>query len=129
MTETSCSDSCSETKPDVKIQLIYRCKKCRQIVASQESIVSHEQGKGEASFRWGKKKVENDSLPECTAIFVEPLKWMQTVQEGYIYEKLYCMGCKSRLGSFNWAGLQCSCGAWVNPAFQILKSRIDECRI
>ena len=39
------------------------------------------------------------------------------------------MGCKARIGAFNWSGMQCSCGAWVNPAFQLLKSRIDECRI
>ncbi|KAL2930871.1 hypothetical protein RDABS01_036281 [Bienertia sinuspersici] len=129
MTESNCSDCSSEIE---NTQQIYRCKKCRQIVASQDNVVSHEQGKGEASFGWRNRRVESDSLPECTAIFVEPLKWMQTgeqVQEGYVYEKLYCMGCKSRLGSFNWAGMQCSCGAWVNPAFQILKSRIDECWI
>ncbi|XP_010696632.2 probable inactive dual specificity protein phosphatase-like At4g18593 [Beta vulgaris subsp. vulgaris] len=121
--------SCSEIKPHEEIQLIYRCKKCRQIVASQQNIVPHDQGKGEASFGCRKRTVESDSLPKCTAIFVEPLKWMQTVQEGYVFEKLYCMGCKYRLGSFNWAGMQCSCGAWINPAFQILKSRIDECQI
>ncbi|CAO2826212.1 unnamed protein product [Amaranthus hypochondriacus] len=50
------------------------------------------------------------------------------VEDGYVWEKLYCMGCKARLGSFNWAGMQCSCGAWVNPAFQLVKSKIDECQ-
>ncbi|XP_021749340.1 probable inactive dual specificity protein phosphatase-like At4g18593 [Chenopodium quinoa] len=129
MTEALSSDISSEVHPVEETKLIYRCKKCRQIVASQESINSHEQGKGEEIFGWRKKKSESNSLPECSAIFVEPLKWMQPVQEGYVWEKLYCMGCKSRLGSFNWAGMQCSCGAWVNPAFQILKSRIDECQI
>lgn len=78
MTESSCSDSSSETKPNEKTQVIYRCKKCRQIVASQESIVSHEQGKGEASFGSRKRRAVSEALPECTAIFVEPLKWMQT---------------------------------------------------
>uniref|UniRef100_A0A803MXK4 Uncharacterized protein n=1 Tax=Chenopodium quinoa TaxID=63459 RepID=A0A803MXK4_CHEQI len=77
-------------------------------------------GKGEESFGWRKKKGESNSLPECSAIFVEPLKWMQTVQEGYVWEKLYCMGCKSRLGSFNWTGMQCSCGAWMDEE-RILK--------
>ncbi|XP_057522675.1 probable inactive dual specificity protein phosphatase-like At4g18593 [Amaranthus tricolor] len=122
MTETSCSESSPEVKPAEK-QLIYRCKKCRRIVASEENIVQHEQGKG--WIKWG---AESNPAPECTAIFVEPMKWMQQVQDGYVWEKLYCMGCKARPGSFNWAGMQCSCGAWVNPAFQLVKSKIDECQ-
>jgi dual specificity phosphatase 12 len=49
------------------------------------------------------------------------------VEEGYVANKLFCMGCKARLGQFNWAGMQCCCGAWVIPAFQLTKSKIDEC--
>jgi len=49
------------------------------------------------------------------------------VQEGNVGDKLLCMGCNARLGNFNWAGMQCSCGAWINPAFQLHKSRLDEC--
>ncbi|MCL7023093.1 hypothetical protein MKW94_012203 [Papaver nudicaule] len=49
------------------------------------------------------------------------------VLEGNIEQKLLCVGCNARLGSFNWAGMQCSCGTWVNPAFQLHKNRIDEC--
>lgn len=52
-----------------------------------------------------------------------------TVDEGYVEERLLCLGCNARLGYFNWAGMQCSCGAWVNPAFQLHKSRLDECII
>ncbi|XP_073307238.1 probable inactive dual specificity protein phosphatase-like At4g18593 [Primulina huaijiensis] len=29
----------------------------------------------------------------------------------------------------NSAGMQCNCGTWINHAFQLHKSRIDECRI
>jgi len=68
----------SEEGPDQKPQLIYRCKKCRRIVAAQEHVVSHAQGKGEASFRWRKRSTGADLVTECAAIFVEPLKWMQT---------------------------------------------------
>ncbi|XP_022715768.1 probable inactive dual specificity protein phosphatase-like At4g18593 [Durio zibethinus] len=114
-----------------KPQLIYRCKKCRRIVASEESIVPHELGKGEQCFKWkkrsGDKLGEEKEPTQCSSIFVEPLKWMQPVQEGYVEEKLQCIGCKARLGSFNWAGMQCNCGAWVNPAFQLHKNRLDEC--
>uniref|UniRef100_A0A7N1A862 Dual specificity protein phosphatase 12 n=1 Tax=Kalanchoe fedtschenkoi TaxID=63787 RepID=A0A7N1A862_KALFE len=98
-----------------KHQVIYRCKKCRRIVASQENVRS---GDG-----W-----DAETEPPCSSIFVEPMKWMQPVQEGHVEEKLQCLGCKARLGSFNWAGMQCSCGAWVNPAFQLHRSKLDECK-
>ncbi|KAJ4703641.1 dual specificity protein phosphatase-related [Melia azedarach] len=112
-----------------KPQVIYRCKKCRRIVASEENIVPHERGKGEQSFKWKKRSDMEKEPEECSSIFVESMKWMQSVQEGFVEEKLQCMGCKARLGSFNWAGLQCSCGAWVTPAFQLHKSRLDKCFI
>ncbi|XP_050238263.1 probable inactive dual specificity protein phosphatase-like At4g18593 [Mercurialis annua] len=133
--ETVVADK-SDLGPVGKPQVIYRCKKCRRIVASADNIVSHEHGNGEECFKWKRRDGdarENEPV-ECTSIFVEPMKWMQTVQEGFVGEglvgeKLQCLGCKARLGSFNWAGMQCNCGTWVNPAFQLHKSRLDECFI
>jgi hypothetical protein len=29
------------------------------------------------------------------------------------------------VGSFHWAGSQCSCGAWVTPAIRVHKSSVD----
>ncbi|CAL1388316.1 unnamed protein product [Linum trigynum] len=121
------------TNASQKLGLVYRCKKCRRIVASDDNIVLHERGKGQESFKWKKRSggtiEKTPTAVECSSIFVEPMKWMQTVQEGFVGEKLLCMGCNARLGSFNWAGMQCNCGAWVNPAFQLHKSRLDECPI
>ncbi|XP_057947926.1 probable inactive dual specificity protein phosphatase-like At4g18593 [Malania oleifera] len=123
----------SELGSDTRPQVIYRCKKCRRIVAAKENVVPHERGAGETCFKWRKRSSgpseAEEEQPECSSIFVEPMKWMQAVQEGYVEEKLQCIGCKARLGSFNWAGMQCNCGAWVNPAFQLHKSRLDECHI
>ncbi|KAL4012093.1 hypothetical protein IC575_029174 [Cucumis melo] len=127
MGEENNSSSESVSNP----QVMYRCKKCRRIVATQESIVTHERGKGESCFKWNKRSGNSRGIEikpaDCTSIFVEPMKWMETLQDGHVEEKLVCIGCKARLGSFNWAGMQCSCGAWVNPAFQLHKSRLDEC--
>lgn len=129
-TQASANSTNSDTAP--KPQVIYRCKRCRRIVASEENIVPHERGKGEQCFKWNKKSVDsckNQEPPECSSIFVEPMKWMLTVQEGFVGEKLQCMGCKARLGSFNWAGMQCNCGTWINPAFLLHKNKLDECHI
>ena len=153
--ETDSSALESLSKP----QAMYRCKKCRRIVAIEENIVPHEPGKGEECFAWKKRSGNYAERVQCSSIFVEPMKWMQNskpfalyidvltvsqqeslhllthcfvfffaVHDGTVEEKLLCLGCNARLGYFNWAGMQCSCGAWVNPAFQLHKSRLDECK-
>ncbi|CAN6818162.1 unnamed protein product [Brassica oleracea] len=61
---------------------------------------------------------------QCSSIFVQLMKWMQTIHDGFVEEKLLCLGCNARLGYFNRARMQCSCGAWVNPAFQLHKEPI-----
>ncbi|KAL6629419.1 hypothetical protein ACP70R_029184 [Stipagrostis hirtigluma subsp. patula] len=57
--------------------VIYRCKKCRRMVATQEYVVTHEVGRGEESFKTRKKYHVEENKPECMCIFVEPMKWMQ----------------------------------------------------
>ncbi|PLW38069.1 hypothetical protein PCANC_14567 [Puccinia coronata f. sp. avenae] len=66
---------------------------------------------------------------DCSSYFVEPLSWMgSALQTGQLHGKLLCPAthCKAKLGSFDWAGSQCSCGAWITPGFQILRSKVDE---
>lgn len=74
------NNSDHETVP--KPQVVHRCKKCRRIVAAEESIVPHQRGKGEQCFKWKKRSSnpwETDKEPpECSSIFVEPMKWMET---------------------------------------------------
>jgi dual specificity phosphatase 12 len=47
------------------------------------------------------------------------------VEEGALEGKLSCIHCGARLGYFNWSGIQCNCGSWITPAFQISKSKVD----
>ncbi|KAJ9185003.1 hypothetical protein P3X46_004683 [Hevea brasiliensis] len=107
----------------------YRCKKCRRVVALQENVVDHIPGEGETSFAWNKRRSGNpfnkSDEPECSSLFVEPLRWMSAVEEGALEGKLLCAHCEARLGYFNWSGIQCSCGSWITPAFQLHKSRVD----
>ncbi|KAG0143225.1 hypothetical protein CROQUDRAFT_661551 [Cronartium quercuum f. sp. fusiforme G11] len=66
---------------------------------------------------------------QCSSYFVEPLSWMSTVLEkGELVGKIVCPNnkCISKLGNFDWAGCQCSCGAWITPGFQISRSKVDE---
>ncbi|GMN43563.1 hypothetical protein TIFTF001_012771 [Ficus carica] len=56
-----------ETTP--KPQIVYRCKKCRRIVATEEYLVAHNRGKGETCFKWKKRSGGMEEPPECTSIF------------------------------------------------------------
>lgn len=126
--ETS-SEVGEATKVENNRSPAYRCKKCRRIVALQEHVVDHIPGEGETSFGWHKRKSGNpfnkSNESECSSIFIEPLRWMKDVEEGALEGKLSCAHCDARLGYFNWAGIQCSCGSWITPAFQLHKSRVD----
>lgn len=64
----------------------------------------------------------------CSSYFVEPLSWMSSLLEtGELSGKLVCPGtrCNAKLGSWDWAGSQCSCGAWVVPSFAIGVSKVE----
>ncbi|XP_075244139.1 dual specificity protein phosphatase 12-like [Convolutriloba macropyga] len=64
-------------------------------------------------------------IGNCSSLFVEPVKWMEILILGVLSGKLCCPKCRNKLGSFNWSGAQCSCGAWVAPAFQLHKNAVD----
>ena len=49
----------------------------------------------------------------------------EAVEDGALEGKLSCIHCGARLGYFNWSGIQCNCGSWITPAFQISKSKVD----
>ena len=40
-----------------------------------------------------------------------------------------CKKCSLKLGEFFSKGTQCSCGSWVVPAVQIVKSKVDKIKI
>ncbi|XP_047332831.1 dual specificity protein phosphatase 12-like [Impatiens glandulifera] len=111
----------------------YRCKKCHRLVALQENALDHVPGEGENSFGWRRRRhachLSKPEEFECSSIFVEPLRWMKLVEEGALEGKLFCNNCEGRLGCFNWSGIQCSCGSWIKPAFQLHKSKLDISRV
>ncbi|CAI0452449.1 unnamed protein product [Linum tenue] len=107
----------------------YRCKKCRRLIALEGNVVGHIPGEGESSFSWNKRRSGNpfskSDETDCSSIFIEPLRWMKAVEDGGLEGKLSCAHCDARLGYFNWSGIQCSCGSWITPAFQLQKGRVD----
>jgi len=62
-------------------------------------------------------------IPACTSYFVEQMSWLGTLDE--VEGKIYCPKCCTKIGSYMWAGMTCSCGAWIVPAFQVLHNKVD----
>ncbi len=126
---------------------LYRCRKCRKLLATADNILETEVGGQAAGFAWHKRdKYPKERLDgnigfgggggtsegvegvNQGGIFVEPLRWMsQILSEGHIQGKLYCPTpkCTARLGTFNWSGIQNSDGAWVTPGFHLHLTRLD----
>ncbi|XP_062183176.1 probable inactive dual specificity protein phosphatase-like At4g18593 [Phragmites australis] len=120
------SGSCQD--PSKQHKTAYRCRKCRRIIAGQDNVVSHVPGEGESCFDWNRRKSGhpyNHKEQDCSSLFVEPLKWMTPVEDDALEGKLSCIHCGARLGYFSWSGIQCNCGSWATPAFQIIKSKVD----
>ncbi|DBA89125.1 hypothetical protein WJX77_003176 [Trebouxia sp. C0004] len=106
--------------------MLYRCRKCRRLLATQNNVVPVSEGPGSIAFKHRKRsKVGSEQGEDRGSLWVEPMQWMQELSDGATQGKLYCPGCKARLGSFNWAGSQSESGAWVTPAFQLHHSKVD----
>ncbi|XP_033105784.1 dual specificity protein phosphatase 12-like isoform X2 [Anneissia japonica] len=113
-------------------EVIFKCRKCRRVLISRENVIGHDQGTGQEAFKWHKRSspVEVASDPTrqstCTSLFIEPVSWMKSAVVGTIQGKIACPKCSAKIGSFNWSGEQCSCGAWVTPSFQVHLNKLDK---
>lgn len=102
-----------------------RCKSCRLELCKENDFEEHT-NKNNHLLPYKRLKKDNKlnrKPDECSSFYVKKLEWMLNFQdqEGTIH----CPKCNSKLGSYKWSGSQCSCGAWVTPSLQILKSKVD----
>ena len=111
------------------LRLWYRCGKCRAVLFDEDALEAHEPGAGQADFSHRKREARGRSaapVVRCTSHFLQSEAALGFEQ---VEGKLGCPKCGTRIGSYNWAGTQCSCGAWVTPAIQVVKSKVDEARL
>lgn len=93
---------------------VYRCKKCRRILASTSNLLTH----------YDRNVSVSKAVCQQT-YFIEPLAWMKNVTH-VTQGKLHCPKCGVKLGSFSWImGSQCPCGCQVAPAFYLVPSKVD----
>ncbi|KAJ2161895.1 tyrosine protein phosphatase yvh1 [Coemansia sp. RSA 552] len=112
-----------------------RCKKCRRALVTDANILEHSAGAGQVEFSYKKRDTNGTVTPHafpqqraCSSLFVEPMEWMEGVGEGLVENRILCPKCLAKLGAYNWAGAQCSCGKWITPSFQIHRAKVDEAR-
>lgn len=105
-----------------------KCRKCNAILAKASQVITHAPP-SHAKYAGNNKKWKKDgrvASGTCSSLFVEPIKWMQpAIDAGTNEGKLFCYNCNAKIGSFSWSGSQCSCSAWITPAFQIHSSKVD----
>lgn len=114
---------------------LYRCRKCRRVLATSSNVVPVEAAMGHKVFRDRQRTRREEAAggasahhhgdggtkagggaEDGAAVFVEPMSWMAAMVVGAPQGKLYCPGpaCNARLGSFNWAGGAADCClCWV----------------
>ena len=121
--------ACTATEDDPP--LVFRCRKCREPLFTGQVLESHEPGGGQVAFKHHKRDHRmGGAVESCTSHFLrsDGQTNMKSTEdwEGCLQGKLTCAKCSTRVGDFNWSGMQCSCGAWVCPAIQVVKSKVDE---
>lgn len=107
------------------VDTIYRCRSCREVLFTSDNVLPHSSGEGQTAFSWYRR--DRSCNPEetvCNTLHLEPMTWMGIIGNYEVQGKLKC-SCGQKLGSYHWAGMQCSCGAWVTPAFAVGKSKVD----
>lgn len=118
---------------DPNLEMIYSCRRCRQLLFRPELITEHDTAQHRfSSHRRAKDIASHDGNmayggpKDCTSFFLaEAVQWMKSASED-VEGKLCCPKCNTRLGMLKWAGSQCSCGTWVTPAIQVYKKSVDE---
>ncbi|GIL92911.1 hypothetical protein Vretimale_14787 [Volvox reticuliferus] len=129
-------------------QTLYRCRKCRQLLATSAHVMPVEAALGHRIFRDRQRQRQTwiaggggaaiggggnpaDAVAADTSgaaescLFLAPMQWMSSSITGVVAGKLHCPNCSARLGSFDWSGISNPSGAWVTPAFQLHLSKLD----
>eukprot|EP01083_Nonionella_stella_P257992 882444_1 len=111
----------NEPKPP---KVAYTCAKCRIALFSDRSVRSHEPKEDHSQFY--RKKWNDGTTPttsDCHSYFIDQVESLADFSTNA--GKLSCPKCRFKIGHFDHSGTQCSCGAWVVPAIQVIKSKVD----
>ncbi len=107
----------------------YKCKKCRHRLFLSSDLEAHESVRpsplGCTSLFLGEDCASRGFRAEAGAADLALLDDTGTSQTGNS-GKVACAKCGTRVGSWSWLGMPCSCKAWICPGFQITASKVDK---
>ena len=120
-------DNMCNNKDPIKI---FKCKICRKNLFTDKNVMYLHEFTPKEKYSNKRRKVNIVRSKECSSYFLndfieENENSLMKVENG----KILCKKCGNKLGEFLPKGTQCSCGSWVVPAVQIIKSKVDEVKI
>ncbi|ESL07757.1 hypothetical protein TRSC58_04550 [Trypanosoma rangeli SC58] len=150
-TDTNVHDAVVSSTPAPELY-VYACRKCRHVLFRQHEIVPHnaepgscghkgfkQRGRGPTSQQQQREAYAAREGEVCTSYFLDPdvSPWVaeesrevHRVSGGadVMPDTIYCLNrsCRAKIGTQSWVGSQCSCGAWVAPAFKIHSRVVDK---
>lgn len=128
-----------------EITNMYKCSQCRSMIFTDVDISFYHQytPKVRYSFkRYGESFIKQNN--SCSSFFLRDVdeifirnkyKVKKSNKVNYTHDNFYktklsvvlnCLKCNAKIGEYYPSGMQCSCGSWVVPACQIIKSKVDE---
>lgn len=116
-----------------------RCKRCRQHLAAESDLETHDVPGADSRQSKFIKNAPNsrrivsvtDAASVCSHYFMgEPLDWMQCeLAKQEIEGKFACPKCDAKVGGYSWRGSRCSCGKWMIPALHLQAAKVDEMKV
>lgn len=119
----------------------FKCGKCRKTLFTDKLLMLFHDNSAKDKYSNKRRKNNTVNTTECTSYFLSMGRLMSEVKNKKmdnteeIMENINmklesgaikCKKCLYKLGEFFPKGTQCSCGSWVVPAIQIVKSKVDK---
>ena len=138
---------------DINPEFIFKCGKCRKSLFNDKQLILFHENSAKDTYSHKRKKNNSVNTTECTSYFLNIERLMNNNKNNNNEEKkdidfieqfqivmetqnmklesciIKCKKCSLKLGEFFDKGTQCSCGSWVVPAVQIVKSKVDKVKI
>ena len=107
-------------------EFIYKCGRCRKTLFSDKNIMFIHEFTPKEKYSHKRRKNNQVKTTECTSFFLNDIIDDKNELMKMNQNCIYCIKCNYKLGEFWPKGTQCSCGSWVVPAVQIVKSKVDK---
>ena len=137
---------------DINPEFNFKCGKCRKNLFNDKQLILFHENSAKGTYSHKRKKNNSVNTTECTSYFLnierlmnnnknnnEEKKDIDFIEQFQIVMEtqnmklesciIKCKKCSLKLGEFFDKGTQCSCGSWVVPAVQIVKSKVDKVKI